>query len=221
MINLYNTCSLHAMRRMEDNQYDLAIVDPPYGVTKGMIKKQSIPKSSKYRSVNDDLYNEVINWNIAPGDEYFIQLRRVSKNQIVWGGNYFPQLWKEPCRGFIFWDKRQVSRLHADGEMAWTSFDQNAKQYRFRYCGNHYGTGQMGERIHPTQKPPELYYWLLENWSKPGQKILDTHLGSGSIAIACHDYGVSLDGYEINKKYYEKALERVKVHQSQLTLGIL
>jgi len=214
MINLYNKCSLEAMRSMDTTQYDLAIVDPPYGFTRGMSRKNLLPGKSNRQPIYKDLQD----WNDAPGDEYFLELRRVSKNQIVWGGNYFPQLWNEPARCFVFWDKRQVSKLHAMGELAWTSFDRNALQFRYRYCGFHEGSGQMTERVHPTQKPVPLYYWLLEKFSKPGEKILDTHLGSGSIALACHDFGVSLDGFEISEKYYKAAQERLAVHTKQLAL---
>lgn len=221
MINIYNRDNLEAMREMEDNQYDLAIVDPPYGITKGMTAGkrglEGIPGKNKRKEIYD---LGDADWNIAPSDEYFKELLRVSKNQIVWGGNYFPQLWSQPSRGYIVWDKRQISKLHADCEMAWTSFDRNAKIFKYRWCGNkvEYGNGSKIDRFHPTQKPISLYSWILRNYSKPGQRILDTHLGSGAIAIAADDFGVSLDGYEINETYYTKALERLDTHRRQYKL---
>ena len=219
MINLYNSCSLEAMKQKPDQYYDLAIVDPPYGVTEGMIGGlNNIPNTGK---ANKHLYQPMENdWNTAPGEEYFQELFRVSKRQIIWGGNYFPILWKKPCRGFIIWHKKPIGKLHADCELAWNSTDQNARVFQYRWSGAHteIGSSSKVDRVHPTQKPVALYSWLLENYSQPGWRILDTHLGSGSIALAAHDYGVSLDGYEINKQYFDGASRRLAQHQSQLSI---
>ena len=218
MINIENIDCMIRLKEAPDNYWDLAVVDPPYGLTKGMDKRNQIPKNSNVNSINDNLYSKVSQWNKAPDKSYFDELKRVSKNWIVWGGNYFPSLWVEPSRGFIFWDKMQFSKLHADGELAQTSFDRNCKLFRYRSCGNHLGTGQMGKRIHPTQKPIPLYIWILNNYANHGDRILETHLGSGSIAIACHDMGFHLDGYELDEEYYNAAMKRLKNHQRQLKL---
>ena len=214
MINLYNQDCMIAMQQMKDNEYDLAICDPPYGGSAN--KLQNIPN---YGGNNQHLYQKP-NWNIAPPEKYFSELRRVSRNQIVWGGNYFPSLWDRPARGFIFWNKKQISKLHADGELAWTSFDRNAKMLEYRWCGALAGDSNKASHniIHVTQKPVALYTWLLDNYAKHGDRILDTHLGSGSIAIACSDMGYDLDAYEIDAEYYQNALNRLQNHQRQLKL---
>jgi len=206
MINLHNQDCMEALAGFEDNAFDLAIVDPPYG----------IGFSNKIR----DKKNK--NWdNSIPNPKYFKEIKRVSKNQIVWGANYFPALWVNGCKGFIFWDKDPSTPNYSDGELAWTSFDKLAK--RFYYAWNGLADGIKGRNkktktIHPTQKPVKLYEWLLMNYAKEGYKILDTHLGSGSIAIACHNLGYDLEGYELDKDYYEAASKRLKDHQSQIRM---
>ena len=203
-----------AMQSMQDNQYDIAIVDPPYGVTKGMIG--GIDKIVQ-NNAKQDIYTKK-DWNIAPPDEYFIELQRVSKHQIIWGGNYFPVLWREPARGFIVWDKRTIGKLHADCELAWTSYDRNARIFNYRWSGAHTEVGLCEGRIHPTEKPAALYRWIFDQFVDKTDKILDTHLGSGSIAVAAHDMGISLDAYEIDKEYYENAKARLEEHQRQIRL---
>ena len=134
-------------------------------------------------------------------------LRRVSKNQIIWGGNYFDL---PPTRGVIAWDKVQPWYTYSQWEMAWTSFDCPARLFKF--------DNRTGGKIHATQKPVQLYLWLLSNFANAGDRILDTHLGSGSIAVACHDMGFDLEGYEIDKEYFKGASKRLKDHQKQLRL---
>ena len=188
------------MKQMDDNQFDLAIVDPPYGIGDKF-------KGGKSGKMN---FNEVVEkgWDEVPTDEYFKELFRVSKNQIIWGGNYFSL---PPTRCFIVWDKKISADFSlAMAELAWTSFDKLAKIYRLP-------TPKNG-RIHPTQKPVKLYEWLLDNYAEEGQTILDTHLGSGSIALACHNRGYSLTAFEIDKEYFEAAKKRLEIHQSQLTM---
>tara|TARA_Y100000401_G_scaffold109368_1_gene105526 strand:+ start:361 stop:993 length:633 start_codon:yes stop_codon:yes gene_type:complete len=209
MINIYNKDCLEAMKSMKDNQFDLAIVDPPYGIKSkissgaGMMRKY-VDKTKK------------INWdNNLPSSKYFIELFRVSKNQIIWGGNYFLDYLKSTSC-FVVWDKQNGTNNMADCELAWTSFKSSVRMYRGHIfkgigCTNY-------KPIHPTQKPVKLYEWLLMNYAKVGDKILDTHLGSGSIAIACHNLGYDLEGYELDKEYYDNALKRIKQHQSQLRL---
>lgn len=199
MIELHNMDCMEAMKDMPDNAYDLAIVDPPYGI--GDKLTQGGTWASKYAKGD-------ASWDIAPPIKYWEELFRVSKNQIVWGGNYFGL---PPNRCFIIWDKVAHMDTLADCEMAWTSFDKNAKI--FKHVRN-----TSEQRIHICQKPVKLYEWLLTNYAKEGDKILDTHLGSGSIAIACHNLKFDLTGYELDTEYYEAATKRLKQHQAQQRL---
>jgi len=201
---IHNQDCLEAMKLMQDNQFDLAIVDPPYGIgasemTMGSGKNKKYKKGKKWD-------------NATPTNEYFLELQRVSKNQIIWGGNYFADKLK-PSKCYIFWDKGINGDCDfADGELAWCSFNKVLRIAPIRYKGF---LGADKIRIHPTQKPVKLYEWLLMNYAKEGDKILDTHLGSGSIAIACHNLGYDLTGYELDKEYYDNAIKRIKNHQAQ------
>jgi len=198
-MTITNEDNMQLMARYEDNHFDLAIVDPPYGID---INSSGTHFKEKY---------EVKDWDKnTPDDEYFKELMRVSKNQIIWGGNYFLDRLGN-CKCFIIWDKKIAEDMSfAMCEMAWTSFKNGAKIYKT--------TAMQQNRIHPTQKPIRLYEWLLMNYAKEGDKILDTHLGSGSIAIACHNLGYDLTACELDKEYYEASLKRLKQHQSQLRL---
>ena len=200
-INLYLGDSLEAMRQMPDKCYDLAIVDPPYGLHKRTSGNGTSARHSLNKFGRHDWDNEI------PPVEYFSQLERVSKNRIIWGGNYFAL---PPTRCVICWDKVQPWQNFSQWEMAWTSYDKPAKLYK-------YDTKRV-KKIHPTQKPVELYKWILEVFAHPGDKILDTHLGSGSIAIACHDMGYDLDAWEIDTDYYTAARDRVYTHTRQMKL---
>lgn len=196
-IDIHNMDCMVALREMRDKQFDLAIVDPPYGI--------GINSSGRLGHYG----GKGKSWdNVAQDGFYFCELMRVSKNQIIWGANYFSM---QPTRCFIIWDKQQPKDVSfADSEYAWTSFDESAKTFRMRpQCADSDG------RIHPTQKPVALYKWLLKNYAKEGDTILDTHLGSGSIAIACHDLGFDLTGYELDADYYAAALARLEKHRSQ------
>lgn len=213
MINLYNQDCLEAMKSMEDEKYSLAIVDPPYGILK---ETRKFTKPSRPNSYINPPKHKKIYWDSSPPNkEYFDELLRVSKNQIIFGGNYFTD--KLPVsKSWIFWDKINGIGSHfADGELIWTSFKKSTKKF---VCSSHHGTNGGKNRIHPTQKPVALYTWILSNYAKEGDKILDTHLGSGSIAIACHNLGFDLDGYELDVDYYEAATKRLKEHQRQLKL---
>ena len=208
---IYNQDCLEAMKKIKDNQFDLAVVDPPYGIN--ITKNKRLNNNSK-----KDWDKEI------PTPEYFKELFRVSKNQIIWGGNYFIEYLKN-TRCYLNWDKLNHSDTYADCEMAWTSFDKNAKIFKYMWDGNRYGfigaiqgVGKKSIRTHPTQKPVALYEWLLMNYAKKGDTILDTHLGSGSIAIACHNLGYDLTGYEIDKDYYEAAIKRIEQHKQQLKI---
>ncbi len=208
-ITITNEDNMELMARYPDNYFDLAIVDPPYGIDLanmnmgiGKTKKASKAKNRKWTQKDWD--------NETPSPEYFKELFRVSKNQIIWGGNYFNL---GICNKFIIWDKEVPEGLSfSDCEYAWTSFSGANKIFRYSAYLN------KNEKFHPTQKPPQLYKWLLDKYAKQGDKILDTHLGSGSIAIACHDYGFDLTACELDTEYYEKAIERIKNHVSQLKL---
>lgn len=204
-INLHLGCSLQAMREMEDNQYDLAIVDPPYGIER--LSKITLQGSGKLKNRVLNTDNKIQRWDTAPSPEYFEELFRVSKEQIVWGGNYFDL---PPTRCVIAWDKVQPWENFSGWEMGWTSFNKPAPLFKF--------DNRTGGKIHPTQKPIELYKYCLEKFASPGDKILDTHLGSGSIACACWDLGFDLDAWEIDKDYFEKTVARYTEHSKQSKL---
>lgn len=207
-IKLFNEDCLPAMRKMKDKQFDLAIVDPPFRdnhqPTKDMRNNN---KKGGYSKGKDFTFP---NWK-KPTQEYFDQLFRVSKEQIIWGANNFvlPQ-----HKGFLIWRKITISE----------DFTMSMAEYAFLSEG--LGTvskifshqPQRKNGIHPCQKPVDLYAWILNNYAKPGERILDTHLGSGSIAIACYDMGFDLTGYEIDKDYYDAAVKRLENHKKQLTL---
>ena len=204
MIEITNEDNMQMMARFPDNYFELAIVDPPYGIIESGGQKGGISKKYKNRIYTN---GSIDHWDTKPSKKYFKELFRISKNQIIWGGNYF-QL--PPTRGIIFWDKMQPFETYSKGELAWTSFPNPANLFKFdnRYKG----------KIHPTQKPVKLYQWLLMNYAKEGDKILDTHLGSGSIAIACHNLGFDLTACELDSDYYNAAMKRLKQHQAQQTL---
>jgi site-specific DNA-methyltransferase (adenine-specific) len=216
MIKITNEDNMQLMARYEDNHFDLAIVDPPYGIGFGKFNRTN--KTSDGTRVKANKYKQG-NWDESiPNKQYFKELFRISKNQIIWGGNYFPFIWNYGGKCFIYWHKGNPVPNFADGELAWTSFNKVAKQFDFRYYGGLEGNSSALEKYHPTQKPVKLYEWLLMNYAKEGDKILDTHLGSGSIAIACHNLKFDLTACELDKDYYEAALKRLKIHQQQLTM---
>jgi len=198
-IQITNEDNMELMKRYPDNYFDLAITDPPYG-----IDINSSGRLGHYGGKGKSWDSE------TPNEDYFKELSRVSKNQIIWGGNYFDL---PPTRCFLIWDKEQPQGVSfASCELAWTSFDQSAKTF--------YKRPQNADpyRIHPTQKPIQLYEWLLDNYAKENDKILDTHLGSGSIAIACHNRKFDLTACELDKDYYNAAIKRITQHTKQLTI---
>lgn len=208
-IQLYNEDCLPAMRAMQDNQFDLAIVDPPYGL--GIDgQKESICKNPKHNRKK----HEHKGWdNSIPTGEYFKELFRVSKHQIVWGANYFVEHIDKSSKGWVVWYKGQEGLTMSDAELAFCSINTPTRVVKINRAElNKDGT------IHPTQKPIKLYKWLLQQYASEGFKILDTHLGSGSIAIACHDLQYDLTAYEIDKDYFEKANNRLEWHKRQLQL---
>ena len=238
-VNIIHGDCMEAMAKMPDKAYDLAIVDPPYGGgatppsedtskdTKlmggvnteweqkgrsrfgGIFNKYKIKTARTSGGYAEKYGSKVKHWDLAPSEEYFNELARVSKNQIIWGGNYFLL---PPTRCFLVWRKLTISESFtmAMCEYAWTSFNDNAKWIEIAPQGT-----CKEERFHPTQKPIKLYKWCLQNYVKPGDKILDTHGGSCSLAIACHDMGFDCDIYEIDKDYYDAAVKRFNNHQKQ------
>lgn len=213
-ITITNEDCMDLLRRTPDNYYSLAIVDTPYGINESGQTNKTRSKLAKSKDYVDK------NWdNESPAIEYFNELIRVSKNQIIWGANHFISKIPYDSSCWIVWDKDNGETDFADSELAWTSFKTAVRNYRFKWQGMLQGDMKNKEvRIHPTQKPICLYKWILDKYAKPNDKILDTHLGSGSIAIACHDYGFELTACELDAEYYEKAVERIKNHVNQLQL---
>ena len=205
-MKITNEDNMQLMARYPDNYFDLAIVDPPYGIGINMNMGRKKGQTKKH---------DVKNWdNEIPSQKYFDELKRCSKNQIIWGGNYFPL---PLTKSWVFWDKQVPEGVDfADGELAWTSFDKTLVKAKVKYTG--FQGMDNGGKIHPTQKPVALYKWILEKYAKEGDKILDTHLGSGSIAIACHDFKFDLTACELDKEYFDKAMERINNHMAQLKL---
>ena len=197
--------NMQLMSRYEDSHFDLAIVDPPYGIDDKLYRSSYGACSGGLTKYAEKRWDKEI-----PDDKYFIELMRVSKEQIVWGGNYFPILWNKGCRGLIAWDKMVYLTTMSQIEYAWYSKDKLPQLVKIN--------NNDKNRLHPTQKPVKLYEWLLMNYAKEGDKILDTHLGSGSIAIACHNLGYDLTACELDKEYYEAAIKRINQHKSQLRI---
>lgn len=204
---------MELMANTPDKYYDLAIVDPPYGIGFSDYQRGSSGIKVKERYIKNGKKKWDSNF---PCDKYFTELIRVSKNQIIWGGNYFPLLWENGCKGFIFWYKHQPVDNFSKGELAWTSFDKPSQCFDYMYYGN---INSENIRLHPTQKPVKLYEWLLTKYAKPNDKILDTHGGSMSIAIACHNLGFDLDCIELDTDYYQQAVKRYENHKLQQRLN--
>ena len=200
-LDLRRMDNMELMREFPDKHFDLAIVDPPYGIGAG---EMTMGRGSR----NDTGKHKKKPWDSKPPPpEYFAELRRVSDHQIIWGGNYFPL---PPARCWLFWDKLDPNSDFAAAEMAWTSFDRVVKKFEM----SRKAASLLGG-IHPTQKPVALYRWLLANYAKPGQKILDTHLGSGSIAIACHYARLHLTACELDEDYFAASIARIKRETAQ------
>jgi len=199
MIEIFHRDCMEAMKEMPDKAYDLAIVDPPYGIG---AENHAGPEKHGWTQWTKKAWDKN-----PPSRKYFDELFRVSKNQLIWGGNYFEL---PPTKCLIVWDKGQRDFSLADGEVAWGSFDKALRILTYSRA-----QANLETKIHPTQKPVKLYEWLLKNYAKPGDKILDTHLGSGSIAIACDNMGFDLVGFEIDREYYEAAIRRLDEHRKQ------
>jgi len=202
-----------ALKEMQDNEFDLAIVDPPYGINADKKNSGKKLQSKKSSSLSKDYGSQI--WdNSIPNEDYFIELKRVSKRQIVWGANFF-----NLQGGMVYWHKRVTMPTYSQGELAWLSWQNKIDFVDIAWHGMiQHDMKNKEQRIHPTQKPVKLYEWLLMNYAKEGDKILDTHLGSGSIAIACHNLGFYLEGYELDKDYFDAAKKRLEQHQAQKRL---
>ena len=208
-MKITNEDNMELMARYEDNYFDLAIVDPPYGIN---LANMNMGAGNKPKHCNKKRRGyKAKNWDLKkPTKEYFNEVKRVSKNQIIWGGNYFDL---GVCYGFCIWDKGSPEGMSfSDCEFAWHSFKKVAKLYKYSTYKN------KKTKIHPTQKPVKLYEWLLINYAKEGDKILDTNLGSGSIAIACYNLGFDLTACELDKEYYNSAMKRIQQHKAQQRL---
>ena len=203
-----NEGCMDLMARYEDNYFDLAIVDPPYGLG---IDGQ---KENKKGKQSDRKYHKQKQWdNEIPDKKYFNELERVSNNQIIWGANYFVKHLTKGTKGWVVWFKGQTGLTMSDCELAYSSFNCATRVVNINRVDL-----LKQNTIHPTEKPIRLYQWLLENYAKENDKILDTHLGSGSIAIACHNLGYELTGCELDKDYYEAAMKRIEQHKQQQRL---
>ncbi len=216
MLTITNEDNMLLMARYPDNYFDLAIVDPPYGIGAGADARQGIKFN---KSATKRKNYGVKDWDKnTPSIEYFKEVIRVSKEQIIWGVNYYTI--DLLAGGRIFWDKDTAEDYtNSDGELAFCSKINSVKKVKIRWNGMlQYDMKNKETRIHPTQKPIPLYKWCLDNFAKPGDKILDTHLGSGSIAIACHDYGFDLTACELDKEYFDKAMQRINNHTAQQKL---
>lgn len=204
---------MDGMKNFPNKYFELAIVDPPYGIREDGLKnhtRSNLTKATLYTPKKWD--------RSTPEKSYFDELIRVSKNQIIWGANHFLG-WVSPC--WIVWDKVNGDNDFADCELAWTSFKSAVRNFEFRWAGMFQGDMKNKEhRIHPTQKPVALYKWLLRNYAKPGDKILDTHVGSGSSRIACYDGGFDFTGYEIDPDYWQAQEKRFQNHIAQLQLAL-
>ena len=214
-MTITNEDNMELMARYSDKYFDLAIVDPPYGIGEDGLKNHSrgkIAKTTKFTPKNWD--------SSAPNKEYFIELKRVCKNIIIWGANHFIEnIPNANTSSWIVWDKQNGENDFADCELAYTSFNTAVRKFEFRWAGMLQGDMKNKEtRIHPTQKPADLYKWILDKYAKENDKILDTHLGSGSIAIACHDYKFDLTACELDKEYFDKAIQRINNHTAQTKL---
>jgi site-specific DNA-methyltransferase (adenine-specific) len=205
-LTITNEDCMELMARYPDKYFELAIVDPPYGIgfdgSRESTSKHGGRKAYEFKGWD----------NKTPDEAFFKELFRVSQNQIIWGANYFTH-YLPPSMGWLFWDKGQRI-CNSDGELAFTSFQQALRVVEYNRCR----IAENGGAIHPTQKPVALYKWLLDKYAKQGDKIIDTHLGSGSIAIACHDYNFDLTACELDTDYYNAAMKRINNHTAQLKM---
>lgn len=212
---VFNMDCIEGMKQYPDKYFELAIVDPPYGIdaandARANTKYGNAAAKSKKYGVKDWDKN-------TPDENYYYELFRISKNQIIWGANHLGNLPKSSC--WIVWDKENGDNGYADAELAYTSFKTAVRIVKIKWHGMiQHDMKNKENRIHPTQKPVKLYKWLLQNYAKEGDKILDTHLGSGSSRIAAYDLGFEFTGFELDEDYFKASEKRFKQHTDQLTL---
>ncbi len=213
-INIYNEDCLPAMKEMRDNEFELSIIDPPYGIGKFTCDAHTDNNGKRIKNFKN--YTDDYTWNDeTPQNLYFNELRRVSEKQIIWGANYYNCF---DTGGALVWYKGNMANTISHCEIASLSFQKRVSYVHIDWQSGFYRKKKEGEQIHPCQKPVALYKWLLYNYAKEGDKIFDSHLGSGSIAIACWDMGFDLTAYEIDKEYYDAAMKRLSEHKRQLKL---
>lgn len=214
LATIHNMDCMEFLRQQPDNSFDLAIVDPPYGIDAANTFGGDERKSGKGAAMKSAFAKK--DWDLGvPDKEYFDELIRVSKNQIIWGANYMSHF-LPPSMGWIVWDKDNGTTKFSDCELAFSSFDVALRKFKYTWNGMIQGDMKNKEdRIHPTQKPVKLYEFLLTNYAKPGQRILDTHLGSGSSAIACNRLGFELTACELDEDYYAAACKRIYEETAQ------
>jgi site-specific DNA-methyltransferase (adenine-specific) len=207
-LNIDNMDKDKGMPYYPDKYFDLAIVDPPYGKDCDIQRGDYGGKNNRW---NNKKWNGKIEiWNKSPDKKYFDELFRISKDQIIWGGNYFSENLKSSS-GWIVWDKGQRDFSLADGEMAWTSFNIAMRIFSYSRAQSN----RNSKSNHPNEKPIDLYKWILKNYAKEGMKILDTHVGSASSLIAFEEFGIDYVGYELDKEYYDSACKRIENYRSQ------
>tara|TARA_R110002020_G_scaffold163378_1_gene349409 strand:- start:124 stop:753 length:630 start_codon:yes stop_codon:yes gene_type:complete len=208
-MKITNEDNMELMARYEDNYFDLAIVDPPYAINRAG-QEETFTKNRKHKRK----HHKQKQWdNAIPNKDYFNELERVSKNQIIWGANYFVKHLTKGTMGWVVWFKGQIGLTMSDCELAYSSFQRATRVVNINRVDL-----LKQNTIHPTEKPIRLYQWLLDNYAEKGDKILDTHLGSGSIAIACHNLGYDLTACELDKEYYDAAIKRIEQHKAQQRL---
>lgn len=214
---LLNADCMEVMKHIRNDEFELSCVDPPYGIDAA----SDVRGNTQYgnAAAPSKSYGQKAWDKKPPTHEWFLELRRVSKNQIVWGANHFMHNIRDGSPCWIVWDKLTGNNGYADCELAYTSFQSAVRKFTYQWMGMLQGDMKnKEERIHPTQKPVKLYEWLLTNYAEPGQRILDTHLGSGSSAIAAHYYGVDFVGCEIDPDYYQAAKERFDNETRQIAM---
>ena len=220
-VEFLNVDCMAYMATLPDKIFDLAVVDPPYGI--GFDGNTTVKgKSGKASTFSNKQHHDKKGWDISrPTESYFFELKRVSKNQVIWGGNYFADL-LVPKKGWIFWDKKITNANNtnfSDGELAWTSFDCVLRRFTYDWIGFGYLNNPQGEKkMHPTQKPVALYKWILHNYAKPGDRILDTHGGSMSSAIAAEHMGFDMTICELDKDYFDAGVKRFKEQTMQIKI---